>query len=161
MTNTTHNIDTLRIEAENALRGAKITFKEVEDRTNSLLSVSLGHGGKIILNLSTGRFIIELKENLSWLHKTRKKSGAGGVQSVIAKAKRIMKDIKKRERKMSAELREKAYNKETKANLLYKLQEAEKNYKAGMSMSKAARLTNVEYQAFKDYIQTDKFKVEE
>lgn len=45
--------------------------------------------------------------------------------------------------------REKAYNKKTPANLLYKLQEANKYYEDGNSMSKSARLANVPYEAFK------------
>jgi hypothetical protein len=55
--------------------------------------------------------------------------------------------------------RDKRWNSETKANVLFKLQKAKLLFEEGNSMSKSARLADVEYQMVKEFITTDKFEV--
>lgn len=73
-----------------------------------------------------------------------------GIKSAIKSARARM----ERDKVNVVEVRrEKRYRKKTPANLLYKLELATKYYSEGNSMSKSARLADVDYRAFKQHME--------
>lgn len=79
---------------------------------------------------------------------------AGAIRSA---ATRKQQSNKQRSAEKRVKQREKAYNKQTPANVLHKLTRATAYYKQdNLSMSKAARHADVDYETFKDYLNNPK-----
>lgn len=136
--------------AETALKEEGLVWQRVAQKNCKHVCTSL--------HIRAGVAVIEYSVRTAKWHTTQKdpgvkKSKGVGIYSAMKSAKSRLKMHKERKKVIALEKkRVKRYNKETEANLLFKLKKAEQYFDEGNSASKAARMATAEYRAVKEHL---------
>lgn len=150
------HLDVLRQIAEVAITKAGFGFQRMTadgcNLKNHILRIDIGHI-YYDYNVRTAKWCIVGKKD----HVCGKLTQGMGISNALVSAKN-RKEMHKPvllAKKLDAK-RAKQYKKETPANLLFKLKQAEKYFNEGNSASKAARMAKADYRAVKAHLLENK-----